>query len=350
LKPPSRSAPLRLASALARALPVPGGDLLLTFRPDEVYRAPTDDGAAIALGRYHPRGARRFSEPVVLCHGVGANRFHLDFDERYSLARYLARLGFEAWVLELRGRGLAGGPLDATFDDEAEHDVRAALRVVKASGAERALWVGHSKGGLLALAHLARNPEAPIAAVVALGSPVVFDVQPLLRSLAGTVSSLPRVKSLPVSRAASLALLGGSTGPLGRFMLLAENTEPLVARRLVANGSADIPGGVARQFARWIAEGRWEGEDGFDYARGLSAIKAPTLMVAGSRDAIAPPTAVSPGLKLLGGPSELVVAGRGHGFGADYGHADLPLGRRAPEEIFPVVGRFLSARATPTTG
>jgi pimeloyl-ACP methyl ester carboxylesterase len=341
LKPSSRSAPIRLASALARALPVSGGDLLLTFRPDEVYRAPTDDGAAIALGRYHPRGPRRFAEPVVLCHGMGANRFHLDFDERYSLARYLARIGFETWVLELRGRGLAGGPLDATFDDEAEHDVRAALRVVLATGAERALWVGHSKGGLLAFAHLARNPEAPVAAVVALGSPVTFDVQPALRSLAGPVPSLLRLKSIPLSRASSLAFLGG---------LLAENTDPAVARRLWANGAADIPGGVARQFARWIAEGRWDGEDGFDYARGLSGVRAPALMVAGSRDALAPPSAMAPALKLLGGPSELVVAGRGHGFGADYGHADLPLGRRSPEEIFPLVGRFLSARATPSHG
>jgi pimeloyl-ACP methyl ester carboxylesterase len=167
---------------------------------------------------------------------------------------------------------------------------------------------------------------------------LAFDVQPVLRSLAGPVPSLLRLKSIPMSRVSSLAFLGG---------LLAENTDPAVYRRLLANGVSDIPGGVARQFARWIAEGRWSGEDGFDYGQGLSGVRAPTLLVAGSRDARAPASAMAPALKVLGGPSELVVAGRGHGFGADYGHADLPLGRRSPEEIFPLVGRFLSARATP---
>src|SRR5689334_240377 len=134
------------------------GLLTLHFKPDELYRVPTDDGASIALGRYHPRVARRFAEPVILCHGLGANRFNLDFDERYSVARYLANRGFETWVLELRGRGLAGPMVEATFDDQAEHDVRAAIRTVRSTGAERVCWLGHSKGGLAAFAHNAKNP------------------------------------------------------------------------------------------------------------------------------------------------------------------------------------------------
>ncbi|MGA9519967.1 MAG: alpha/beta fold hydrolase [Myxococcaceae bacterium] len=340
-----------MAAALARSLPLMGApNLLLSFQPDEVYRAPTDDGAAIALGRYHPRGPRRFDEPVLLCHGMGANRFHLDFDEHYSLARHLARRGFEAWVLELRGRGLAGTPVDATFDDEAQHDVSAALRVVRATGADKALWVGHSKGGLLAWAHLARNPDAPIAAVAALGSPVVFDVQPALRYLLKSTASRLRLKSIPLAKTSAFALLSASPGPFGHYILLEENTDPEVTRRMVANVTADIPGGVARQFARWMATGRWDGEDGFDYARGLSGVRAPSLLLAGAKDLIAPPSTVSPALKLLGGPTELVVAGRAYGFVADYGHADLPLGRRSPEEIFPVVTRFLEAHGTPCAG
>ena len=98
-----------MADLFSRAMNRDGEGLLtLPFKPDELYRVPTDDGAAIALGRYHAREARRYAEPVILCHGLGANRFHMDFDEHYSLARYLARAGFETWVLELRGRGLAG--------------------------------------------------------------------------------------------------------------------------------------------------------------------------------------------------------------------------------------------------
>ncbi|HEX8703178.1 MAG TPA: alpha/beta fold hydrolase [Myxococcaceae bacterium] len=326
-----------------------GGEssLTLTFRPDEVYRVPTDDGAAIALGRYHPRGERRYAQPVILCHGLGANRFHLDFDERYSLARYLARMGFEAWVLELRGRGLAGECGDFTFDDQAEHDVRAALRTVLSTGSKEVLWVGHSKGGLALYAHLARNPQAPVRAAVALGSPFTFAVQPGLRHFIKRVEPLLKLKSIPTRRVTNIAFLGAPPGPMTRYMMLASNMDTEVVKRAMANVPADVAGGVGRQFARWITTNTFTSYDGsFDYRAPLSGVRAPFLLLAGSRDLLAPPMSVARAKEHLGGPVKLVIAGKAHGFDEDYGHADLVLGRRAPHEIFPLVETFLSAHAT----
>ncbi|MCP3098312.1 lysophospholipase [Myxococcus sp. K15C18031901] len=323
------------------------GLLTLTFRPDELYRVPTDDGAAIALGRYHARGERRHAEPVILCHGLGANRFHLDFDEHYSLARYLARAGFETWVMELRGRGLSGECSDFTFDEQAEHDVRTALRTVTSTGAKEVFWVGHSKGGLMLYAHLAKNPQAPVRAAAILGSPFTFAVQPGLRTFIQKMEPLLRLKVIPTGRVTSIALLGAPPGPLSRYMMLAENMETDVVRRALANVPANISGGVARQFARWISTNRFTSYDGgIDYREALAGVKTPMLLLAGSKDLLAPPMAVARAKEHLGGPVKFLVAGRGHGFGADYGHADLVLGRRAPDEIFPLVEAFLSAHAT----
>lgn len=323
------------------------GLLTLNFRPDELYRVPTDDGASIALGRYHPRGEKRFAEPVILCHGLGANRFHLDFDEQYSLARYLARAGFESWVLELRGRGLAGDCPDFTFDDQAEHDVRTAVRTVLSTGAKEVLWVGHSKGGLTLYAHLAKTPDAPVRAAAVLGSPFTFAVQPGLRTFIQKVEPLLKLKVIPTGRVASIALLGAPPGPLSRYMMLAENMEPEVVRRALANVPANIAGGVGRQFARWISTNRFTSYDGsFDYRERLAGVRTPFLLVAGSKDLLAPPMSVARAKEALGGPVKFIIAGRAHGFGADYGHADLILGRRAPDEIFPLVEAFLSAHAT----
>jgi poly(3-hydroxyalkanoate) synthetase len=323
------------------------GLLTLSFRPDELYRVPTDDGAAIALGRYNPRGERRFAEPVILCHGLGANRFHLDFDEQYSLARYLARAGFEAWVLELRGRGLAGECSDFNFDDQAEHDVRTAVRTVLSTGAKEVLWVGHSKGGLTLYAHLARNPEAPVRAAAVLGSPFTFAVQPGLRTFIQKVEPLLKLKIIPTGRVTSIALFGAPPGPLSRYMMLAENMEPDVVRKALANVPSNIAGGVGRQFARWISTNRFTSYDGgFDYRQALSRVRIPFLLLAGSKDLLAPPMSVARAKEALGGPVKFLVAGRAHGFGADYGHADLVLGRRAPDEIFPLVEAFLSTHAT----
>ena len=321
--------------------------LELPWTPDDLYRVPTPDGATIALGRYHPRGERRFLSPVVLCHGLGANRYDLDFSERYSLAQFLARRGFETWVLELRGRGKAGKPVDATFDDQARDDVGTALRTVLSAGtAADALWVGHSKGGMVAYAHLARQPSAPIRAIAALGTPINFEhqvgVKPFLRAVAPAL----RLKTIPMRLATRLvAPFGLPPWPIGAYLANADNMEPQVIRQAISNVTADILGGVGRQFLRWITTGRLDGEDGFDYRARLKDVKVPVLLMAGVNDMLAPPQTVLPTQQLLGGPSEYVLLARAHGFSADYGHGDLTLGRKAPDEVFPRVAEFLERHA-----
>ncbi len=319
----------------------------LQFRPDQLYRVQTDDGSAIALGRYLPRGIRRFREPVVLAHGLGTNRFGLDFDERYSVARGLARRGFEAWVLELRGHGLAGSPVGSSFDVEATHDVTAALRAVCSTGAEQVLWVGHSRGGLLAYAHLGRFPSAPIRALVALGSPLSWDTSVGLKAFVSLAQPFLNLDVVPVGTfAKSLAPVGLPPNPVGKYLARAENMEPDVIRRAVAHVSADVPGGVARQFARWVTTGAFDGNDGFDYRKALAAVKVPVLAFAGAADLLATPADVHRAAGLVGGLVECVTAGRSSGFGDDYGHGDLALGRHAPDEVVPRIAAFLARHAT----
>ncbi|MCU0750752.1 MAG: hypothetical protein MUF13_14530, partial [Akkermansiaceae bacterium] len=49
---------------------------------------------------------------------------------------------------------------------------------VHCSGPKQVFFAGHSRGGLLPFAHLARFPEAPFKALVSLGSPFTFAHQP----------------------------------------------------------------------------------------------------------------------------------------------------------------------------
>lgn len=319
----------------------------LEFRPDQLIKVRTDDGCGIALGRYLPRGSRRFAEPVVLCHGLGANRFTFDLTERYSLARRLAERGFEAWILELRGRGASGRAHQSSFDHQVEHDVTAALRTVLSTGAKHVLWVGHSKGGLLAMGHLGRTPTAPIKAIAAIGSPVSFAVQKGLRPFAKVVKPLLAAPAVPIENLAKLALWVPPPGWFMRYLARPENLEPEVRKLALMNVGADVAGGVGRQFLQWIASGRWRSSDErFDYERGLQAVKAPTLLLAGTHDLLAPPESVAHAAKSLGGPTTVLTAGRAHGFREDYGHGDLMLGRHAPEELYPRVIAFLEAHAT----
>src|SRR5262245_43087892 len=77
--------------------------------PDEIHYAKTGDGWQIAVTRYRPEKPNG-REPVLLCHGIGTNRFNLDLTDELSLARALAAAGHDTWLVELRGRGLSTQP------------------------------------------------------------------------------------------------------------------------------------------------------------------------------------------------------------------------------------------------
>src|SRR5438270_3698147 len=122
--------------------------------PDEIHFATTSDGWRLAVVRYRPAGQALRAEPVLLIHGIAANRNSLDLTDDVSLARHLAARGHDVWLVELRGRGLSMRPrlfssvrYDWSFDEYAERDLPAAAQaVIRATGARRLHLVGFSTG------------------------------------------------------------------------------------------------------------------------------------------------------------------------------------------------------------
>ena len=169
-----------LAALLAIATAWIGWHLLVTWwyrgrgEPAERLWAVAGDGWRIAV--YHrPAAHRRFREPVLLCHGFAINRHTFEFDPPYSMAHALAEAGFECFTVEWRGTGASRRPprgLFGTFtvDDHIRLDAPALIRfALEKTGAERALWVGHSLGGMIGYG-VAQGPEAArLAGLVALG-------------------------------------------------------------------------------------------------------------------------------------------------------------------------------------
>ena len=114
-------------------------------------------GHHIALHHYAAEDPR-WRAPVILCPGLAANRYNMDFFEdgsgrdRFSLARYLNAEGFDVWILETRGRGWARVPRGSrwTVEDEVAEDLPAAIEtVLDLTESSEVFWVGHSWGGLL---------------------------------------------------------------------------------------------------------------------------------------------------------------------------------------------------------
>jgi predicted alpha/beta hydrolase len=322
---------------------------------DEIHFATTPDGWRLALYRYRPRGAGS-GMPVLLCSGYGCNRHFIDYDEPYSLARFLARQGFEAWPVELRGRGLSRPtrtclrPGAWTFDDLARQDVPTMLAYVAETTGRPVAWVGHSMGGLVLYACLGTRPDvaALVAAGVTVGSPVRFPV--MHRSLAARVGQV--VLHVPIGDMVPQRLIIGVLWHLVGTSNLALGMNPgNIDRHAVGQAlrraMSDVSRHKLQQLARWALEGDFASADrAIDYRTALANVTTPLLVTAGSGDQIATPDAVRLALEHLPrGVGEYAEFGRAHGHGVDFGHVDLILGRAAPIEVFPAIGRWLAEHA-----
>jgi pimeloyl-ACP methyl ester carboxylesterase len=310
-------------------------------REDEVLTARTRDGWTLYLGRRRPRGEPRLP-PVLLVHGIAMNRQAFDFGvERYSVARFLAAAGLDCFTLDLRGHGRSRrGPTRRwNLDTYLREDLPAAFDAIRAAtGHDRVLYVGHSQGALLGMAACLLHP-ARVAALVALAAPAHFHAQPRL-------ARLVRLRHLGAGRllrelARMIAPFSGYWHPRPLDLSVnMRNVERSVYRRLLANAIEDLQPGVLEQFATFVREDAFRAMDGaVDYRAGLPRCTQPALFVSAEKDGLAPPAVVEAAFDAWGGPKRYWSCGR------DYGHADLLLGRNAPEVVFPQIRDFLLEHA-----
>lgn len=320
-------------------------------------KARTGDGWDIALVHYRAAGEPK-GPPVLLCHGISANYRNMDLDADHSLARWFAAQGRDAFAMSLRGTGgsdypdpAKGRPYEYSIDTFAEQDLPAAIAKVRAvTGAPKVQYVGHSMGGLIAYAYLARG-GADLDAVVILGSPARFvwggAVDSFIRDWGSTATK--SLDSVPMAELASLILPvhGEFEGPVELLLYNPKNVNKRVWKKLIANGLGTIAGGVLRQFTLWFERDAMVSADGsFDYGKALAGVRTPVFVVAGKLDRTAPVPAVKAGYEWLGGPKRFFVAGEANGFEADYGHMDMVVGDRASTELWPrLLAFFESAHA-----
>lgn len=164
--------------------PMGGRDLLLP-----------GDGVRLAATRWHGTGA-----PVVLLHGLASQRRFWNL-----VVPGLAGLPVVAW--DQRGHGESATPDDGYDTTAVARDVATAL---DALGLSRAVVVGHSWGGAVAMTFAAEHPERTLAVVTVDGG---------LLSLAGRwtrdearrVLAPPRIAVPPEQLPAMLA--AGDLGP-----------------------------------------------------------------------------------------------------------------------------------------
>jgi len=371
------NASIRIALAAAASLAVGCASV-----PQPVREwATTDDGWKLAIHHYAPAKPDPTLHPVILCHGIGLNHRFWDVTPEMSFARHLTDLGFDVWVPAVRGNGdserhgasalhasmmfsrpqrladakAAGATQpkpdggDYTIDDHLVHDLPAIIaHVKKATGSAKVSWVGHSMGGMIILGALERFPRDDIAAAVTVGSPTVL-VDPisvgmaLLAKFEGIVIMLNGHTSL-----GELSRLGGLTAhrvpnPIDSSYFHVPNVDRGLLAIMNRSVYEDVSAGVMHDLAVLCRTKKWLSTDEkFDYSAHLENVKAPTLFVVGSVDAVASPDSVRHGFdRIASKEKKFVLAGPADGSPRDYGHCDLILGLHARRETWPVIVDWL---------
>lgn len=334
------------------------------------YRLRTTPAARLAavcsdgwqLGVVHrPAAVRRFREPVVLCHGLAANRMNFDFEPPFSLAHFLAEAGFECFVVDWRGTGLSRRPprgvgrWQYSIDDHIAKDAPALIELaLRQSGAKRAFWVGHSLGGLIGSAAAGGAVRGKLQGLVTIGSPAFFQYSWWLRRAVhtGLYLSLTGALHHRLVGTAIAPFLGYVALPLSDVIVNPKHIPPRIQRQVYANMMSSISLRVLRQLHDWIEHDAFRSEDrSVDYRDAIRSLDVPLLVMGGSADKLATPAAVRAQYELAGSADKtLIILGPENGDALEYGHGDVVFGSGAPSEVYPVIRRWLEGRATAAAG
>jgi pimeloyl-ACP methyl ester carboxylesterase len=325
------------------------------FEPgyEGIHLVRTRDDWRIALYHY-AAPSRRYETPILLCHGLGANRFNFDLGPEVSLARYLQQKGFDVWSIDLRGRGNSGrcargerfSGKTHVFDDYVQEDAGAAIRhVLGETGTSQVHWIGHSMGGLVLYAALQGEVAESIASGVAIASPgsyVHTGRASLSHVLFYVMRIFPRIH-LSFLAAGLAPLIARIRLPGEALFLNRDNVETGPVERALCYLVADVSRGEIIQFLDWMKSGDFRTYDkGTSYEQNLRKVRRPLLLIAGAKDYLVPPASVAAAFdRIASDRKKFLVLGRDQGQEEDYGHGDLLMGKNVNREVFPRILEWL---------
>jgi alpha-beta hydrolase superfamily lysophospholipase len=259
---------------------------------DPVFAAPPDispaalEAAGISFEQPYPAAKRSFrmrdgtmlasqylaassKTTIVYVHGVLGSSFPLNRSS--GMLREAASA--EVVAIDLRGHGASGGrPGDIGYIGQYEDDLGDVIRQIRATHpGEKIILAGHSMGGGIALRYAQRAGVPPVEGYLLLApylgweSPTTRKEAPPAEAKAGTQSGgeflqihLPRILGLKLLNAAGITAFNG-------------------LRTEFFNLPPELP-------LRSYSYRAMEGGAPADYRAALAAVRAPLLVVAGSRD------------------------------------------------------------------
>ena len=290
----------------------------------QVIAVPLPGGDTLALRRF--TGATP-GPPLLMLHGAIENGHIFYSDSGKGLAPYLARNGFDVYVIDLRGHGSStpaigrNSPYGQT--EAIREDIPACIAAVKKiRGRVRQQWLAHSWGGVLFSSLLARYPQyaAEVDSLVYFGSKRTIRVWNW-------------------HRIAKVDLVWRWLCPLACALF-----GYLPARQLRI-GSDSETSKFYRQSAAWVKSDAWiDSDDGFDYGTAIGAVPLPPVWyIAAQNDfALGHPRDVRDFMASAGEQeSRYTCLSRSNGNRHDYDHINMLTHPDAVTDHFPHILEWL---------
>lgn len=300
----------------------------MTLQQDSLY-VPVDSTHSIHVRHLvaQHRAANHPKTPVFMLHGAIENGKIFYTHSGKGLASFLAKAGYDVYVIDTRGRGQSTPKIDRAAKhsqtDAITHDLPAVFDWVWQRHKQPMHMIAHSWGGVLLSAMFARFPDL-LSSVVS-------------QTFFGTKRSVS-VRNL--EKLLKVDLFWNRLGPL-----IAKGFGYLPAKKL-GIGSDDETQLTLAQSVAWVKLGRWlDPQDGFDYHTACESITwPPTWHIAAIQDfALGHPVDVKRFMEESNQAAQgkYSILGKKHGNQHDYDHINMLTHPSAIQDHFPQVLRFM---------
>lgn len=314
----------------------------------DTFRARTDDGWLLELKRtYSPAHLERANDPLLIVPGYGMNAHIFGYHPRgTSMTKHLATSGFEVWTVNLRAQArttpLHEHAREPSLEHYALYDLPAAIKTVLHSTHSRSREVkllGCSLGGTIVYTYLVHTKDAPVSAVVAMGTPLRWEkIHPVIRLAFSSpkLAGLVRVRGAKhVARVAVPALR--HLPSLLSIYVNASHVDVSKAKEMVETVEDPHPR-INEELSRWI-RARDLTVRGVNVTQALSRLTMPLLLITSNRDGVVPELTSLSARKHWGSRDVSVL--RVGSVDAWYAHADLYVADNAPREVFSPLAKWL---------
>lgn len=333
---------------------VRGIDVLLNRDEPEVGMTPKDviyQRGTMRLLHYHAQSDEVYRIPVVLVMSLVSKPYILDLTPGISFVEFLLKQGFDVFMIDWG----VPRPEDSKLrlEDYTQDFMPACVeKIQEASGEKEISFIGYCMGGVLALLYGGLFPEAPMANLVCIATPVNYEGMGLFRQWTDkrwfdvdrVVDSLGNIPPELMYRSFELLRPADRLVAYVRLWDNLWNDQYVKHYRLFNKWTSDqipFPGECFRQTTKDLM---WENKlmkgdlDVGGQRVDLKRITCPVLNAMAQHDHIAPYEATKQLTSLVGSEDKEDVVLKG-------GHVSLVAGMNAVMRLWPKVNEWLAVRS-----